>query len=122
MTNANDPASWILFDKERVGSTEAILISDTIANGYGRKLVIGVGEVDFDDQNLNLRFNIREDWDNDGNINRYRYEGTDFDDLIIYLDENKDGLSKMKCVVARAMIPLSAVKVEIVCTVGRVMT
>ena len=93
LTNANDPASWVLLNEERVGSTEAILISDSISEGYGRKLLIGVAQVDFEDQDLSLRFDIRkEDWDNDGNVDRYDYRGTDFDDLIIYLNENKEGL------------------------------
>ena len=92
LTNTNNPASWVIFNEARIGATEAILIKDTLNDGFGRKLVIGVGSVDFEDQYLNLSFNIRkEDWDNDGAIDRYRFEGTDFDDLIIYLDENSDG-------------------------------
>ena len=111
LTNANDPASWILLNEERVGSTEAILISDSISEGYGRKLLIGVAQVDFEDQDLSLRFDIRkEDWDNDGNVDRYDYRGTTMINHL--LNENKEGLIEDEMCGGKGN-PLLAAKVEI---------
>ena len=89
LRNASDPASWITYSEAGAGRTEAILVKDAVGDLYGRKLIVGVGRIRFEDKELNLRSSFRaEDWDNDGNVNRYRYEGTDFDDLITPVAEN----------------------------------
>jgi Ca2+-binding RTX toxin-like protein len=89
LRSANDPASWITYNEAGAGRTEAILVKDAVGDLYGRKLIVGVGRIDFEDKQLNLRSSFRaEDWDNDGEVNRYRYEGTDFDDTITPVTEN----------------------------------
>ena len=92
LTNPSDTTSWALYDAESQGLTEAVLVEDTVENGYGRKLIAGVGEISFKDDRLNTRSDVRaEDWDGDGKINQYRYEGTDFDDVITVHADNVDG-------------------------------
>ena len=92
LRNASDPTSWITYNEAGADRTEAILVKDAIGDLYGRKLIVGVGRIEFEDKDLNLRSSFRaEDWDNDGAVNRYRYEGTDFDDLITPVSENVSG-------------------------------
>jgi Ca2+-binding RTX toxin-like protein len=92
LRNASDPTSWITYNEAGADRTEAILVKDAVGDLYGRKLIVGVGRIEFEDKDLNLRSSFRaEDWDGDGNVNRYRYEGTDFDDLITPVSENVSG-------------------------------
>jgi Ca2+-binding RTX toxin-like protein len=92
LTNPSDTTSWALYDAESQGLTEAVLVEDTVENGYGRKLIVGVGEISFKNDRLNTRSDVRaEDWNGDGQINQYRYEGTDFDDVITVHPDNVDG-------------------------------
>jgi len=92
LRNASDPASWITYKEDGAGRTEAILVKDAVGDLYGRKMIVGVGRIEFEDKDLSLRSSFRaEDWDGDGIVNRYRYEGTDFDDLITPVSENVSG-------------------------------
>lgn len=82
---------WITSTVNGDGLTAAVLISDTSGTEGGRKLVVGLGRAYFDDTRVTLNQRIEtDDWDEDGSIDYMRYEGTDFDDLIVY-DPAYDG-------------------------------